>query len=246
MRNFPKEYAFVYIQKIGLPYYANIDQFQLSSTFTNRNNVDDRARVASRVLNYLIKKVYPKTRTVAVLGHSEGSDVVVRLARWNKNVTHICFASGSGNNVWMDYASLTRRRMFEGKISAESAQQRIDTLWQGMQLVKTDPYSTTKYFHGDTYRWWTAINTPSLEYLKAIQIPIFLTIGSHDEKVPVEGSDLIVSEFRRLGKTNLTYKIYPRANHSFVEMKPNGDRTDHFLEMFLDFAAFVKTYQVKK
>src|SRR5690349_13964418 len=53
MQAFPKDYAFVYIQKLGLPYYVrNIKDFKPDSSFFRRNNVADRASVADKVVNY--------------------------------------------------------------------------------------------------------------------------------------------------------------------------------------------------
>ncbi|RYY99655.1 MAG: hypothetical protein EOO11_04230 [Chitinophagaceae bacterium] len=96
MQAFPKACAFVYIQKVGVPYYANTDHYTPGARFTTRNNAPDRAAVASKVLDYLPAKLYPKAGNVAVLGHSEGSDVAARLAVLNKRVTHLGFASGNG------------------------------------------------------------------------------------------------------------------------------------------------------
>ncbi|MBX0332835.1 dienelactone hydrolase family protein [Pontibacter sp. HSC-14F20] len=240
MRRFPKDYAFVYIQKVGVPYYANTDHFTASAKFNERNNVLDRAEVASKVLTYVVDKLYPKANVVAVLGHSEGSDVAARLAVINKKVTHLGFASGNGAPQMFNDVLFIRRKMHSGEIDAEEAQAQLDTYFTGMESVFKRPGSVTDTFRGDTYKWHYAINQPPIENLLKLKIPIFLTIGSNDNAVPIEASDYIKSEFIRLQKDNLTYKVYPNSNHSYVETLPNGETRDHWLDLFDDFAEFIK------
>lgn len=240
MRQFPKEYGFIYIQKTGLPYYANADHYKIPQKFTERNNVDDRAIVANKVLNYLLKHVYPEATVVAVLGHSEGSDVAARLAAMNRRVTHLCFSAGNGTPQVFNDILFIRRKMQSGEISADAAYQQLDSLFTGIRNVYARPNSTSDYFNGDTYKWHSAINKPAIEYLLKLKIPIYLTIGSHDEKVPVETTDYIQAEFIRHKKTNLTYKVYSNCNHNFTEKLSNGEEKEKFGELFQDFLRFIK------
>jgi esterase/lipase len=236
MAEFPKDYAFVYIQKVGLPYYLKtLNNYTPSQTFTRRNNVLDRAEVADKVVNFIKKKIYPNAKTIAVLGHSEGSDVVAKLATLNKNITHICFSAGNATPQIFNDILFTRRQMLKGKLSASQAQDKIDELMRGYNEVYQNPDSVKDYFNGDTYKWNVAINEPPIENLLKLKIPIFVTIGSHDDKVPVETSDLITAEFIRHRKTNLKSKVYLNCNHNFEEIKEDGTKISHWKEMFVDF-----------
>lgn len=241
MTEFPEDYAFVYIQKVGLPYYVrNIESYEPSPTFTRRNNVIDRAEVANKVIDYIKNKIYPNAKTIAVLGHSEGSDVVAKLATLNKNVTHICFSAGNATPQIFNDVLFTRREMQNGKISAEEAQKRIGELMQGYNKIYQNPSSINESFNGDSYKWHAAINHPPIDNLLKLKIPIFLTIGSHDDKVPIEASDLIEIEFIRHQKNNLKTKVYANCNHNFEEIKEDGSKINHWKEMFFDFLDFVK------
>lgn len=240
MAAFPKEYAFVYIQKMGLPYYVrSLENYKPGDKFNERNNVIDRAYVADRVVNYLVKKVYPKAKIVAVLGHSEGSDVAARLAVINKRVSHLGFSSGNGNSQAFNDILFLRRRMQNGEISAAEAQAKLEALYAGLEGVYKKPDSVTDYYNGDTYKWNSAINEPPLNNLLRLNIPILVTIGSSDDKVPVEASDYIRAEFIRNRKTNLTYKVYLNSNHNYLETTSDGKKIDHWNEMFMDFLKFV-------
>ncbi len=245
MRAFPNEYAFVYIQKMGLPFYIrNLKEYypyNPGTKFTQRNNVNDRAEIANKVLNYLLKKVYRNIKTVAVLGHSEGSDVVASLALLNKKITHICFAAGSGHDLLYDQTQLIRRRMFMKEISVDSANKEIEKLNTGIKSVIKDPNSITKYFNGDTYKWWTfQTNEPNIYKLIRLKIPIYLVHGTHDSKVPIEGADYIISQFQLLKKTNLEYKLYNNCDHDFKEISENGKIKNRWQEIFFDFLQFVE------
>jgi esterase/lipase len=241
MKEFPSEYAFVYIQKIGLPYYVRkLEDFKPSSRFVERNNVLDRAYVADKVINYLIKEVYPSAKIVAVLGHSEGSDVAAKLAVINKYVSHLCFASGNATPEFYNNILLIRRQMLKGELTAIEAQNKLDTLYLGLDSVYKSPNSTDKYFNGDTYKWNYTINQAPIDNLLQLEIPIYLTIGSHDEKVPVEASDFIKAEFIRHQKTNLTYKVYLNSNHNYTETSTDNKKIDHWTELFSDFLKFVQ------
>lgn len=242
MKNFPNEYAFIYIQKIGVPYYANTDHYIPSAKYNERNNVLDRADVANKVLNYVLKNLYPKANVVAVMGHSEGSDVAAKLAVLNKKITHLCFASGNGTPQIFNDVLFIRRKMHLGEISAKEAQLELDTLFEMEDRVFKEPNSTEKIFNGDTYKWHYAINQPAIENLLKLEIPIFLTIGSHDKNVPVESTDYIKSEFVRLQKNNLTYKVYVNSDHSYVERLTDGKDIDHWPELFEDYVDFIKNH----
>lgn len=241
MKQFPADYAFVYIKKMGLPYYWANPKYTITQKFIDRNNVADRAEVANKVINYILKNIYPKTKIMAVLGHSEGTDVISKLVALNSKITHICYAAGSGYAHLYDEVQFIRRKMFNGEITATNAEAKLKMLYEGVDSVLADPNSTTKYFDGDTYKWWfEEINKPPIENLVKLTIPIFLVHGSSDTKVPVEGSDYIKAEFVRLKKNNLTYKVYLNCDHDFKEKLDSGEIKNHWNEMFFDFLEFVK------
>lgn len=246
MKAFPGDYAFVYIQKVGLPYYSRtLKDYKPNDTFVRRNNVIDRAYIADKVIKYILKKVYPSAKIVAVLGHSEGSDVAAKLAVINKKVTHLCFAAGNGASQTFNNILLIRRKMLQKEISALEAQTRIDALLEGLDKVYENPNSTELYYNGDTYKWNYAINQPPIDNLLQLKIPIYLAIGSNDEKVPVEASDFIKAEFVRRRKKNLTSKVYLNSNHSFVEILEDGKKIDHWSELFMDFLKFIDQHQTR-
>jgi predicted esterase len=242
MMQFPAQYAFVYIRKIGLPYYVNNPNFKIDQNFTDNNYVSDRAIIADKVINHLLKKIYPKAKIVAVLGHSEGTHVLSKLVAINKKITHICYAAGSGYSFLNDQILLVRNKMINQEINPSQADTLIQNLYNGVDSILNAPFSTNKYFMDETHRWWyDEIIQPPIENLVKLKIPIYLVAGSNDKNVPIQGSDYIKSEFIRLKKTNLTYKVYQNSDHSFKETLPNGEIKNHWDEIFFDFIKFIET-----
>lgn len=242
MKELSKDYAVLYIQKVGVPYYANTDHYRPGATYAARNTVLDRAAVADKVLRYVLRRVYRHPEVVAVLGHSEGSDVAARLAVLNPRVTHLCFASGNGGPQIFNDLLFARRRLHQGQATSSATTEAVQRQLAGLDSVYRAPASVTKRFNGDTYRWHHAINQPPIDNLRRLRIPILLTIGSLDEKVPVEASDYIAAEFVRFRKANLTYNVYDGCDHSYVEHRPDGTTRDRWSELFQDFCRFINAH----
>jgi esterase/lipase len=241
MKSFPKDYAFVYIQKVGLPFYVkDLKSYSKNQIFYEYDNVEDRAEIANKVIDYLSKKIYPKSKVFAVLGHSEGGDVATKLATLNKKVTHLCFASCNGTSQAYTDILFTRRKMYLNEITASEAQKRLNEYYRGLDSVFKKPNSTNDYFRGNNFKWHSTFNQPPINNLLKLTIPIFLTIGSADEKVPVESSDFIVSEFIRNRKTNLTEKIYLNCNHGYIETNSDGSKKDRWKDLFIDYIEFIE------
>jgi pimeloyl-ACP methyl ester carboxylesterase len=241
MKIFPKDYAFVYIQKIGLPFYVkDLANYSKNKIFYEYDNVEDRANIANEVVNYLSKRIFENSKVFAVLGHSEGGDVAAKLSTLNKKITHLCFASCNGTTQAFTDVLFTRRKMLNNEITALDAQKKLSEYYLGLDSVFQKPNSTKDYFRGNNFKWHSTFNQPPIENLLKLKIPIFLTIGSADEKVPIESSDFIVTEFIRLRKTNLTEKVYLNCNHGYIETSNDGIKVNRWNELFMDFIKFVE------
>ena len=60
-----------------------------------------------------------------------------------------------------------------------------------------------------------------------LDIPILYVKGSADRNSPVLQSDYIMLEFIRLGKTNLTYRVFPGVDHWLSETVGKDGERDH-------------------
>ncbi len=230
----PKNFAFVVISKKGIPFSIKNTVFKTPKIFYEYESLEYRAKQADEVINYIKKNLINKPTKVVAIGHSEGSDVVAKLGTINKSLTHIGFWAGGGNTQYYDFALFTRKEVQKGNLTELQGKIKIDSLLNQFKEIQKEENSITKFWEGHTFRRWSKFSEPSIENLLKIKIPIFVTACEKDESVPIESSYLIPIEFIRKNKTNLTFKVYPNYDHSF--MIDSEEKTEyHWMEVFDEF-----------
>lgn len=232
----PEDYAIVLISKKGIPFQVNNIQFTAPKSFYESESIDYRVDQADRVIHYIRKKLCKNLKSILVLGHSEGSDVAAKLAIVNKSITHLAFWSGGGPTQYYDFALFIRNEVHRGNITEADAMHQLDSLIDQIHSINTEPNKLSKQWLGHTYQRWYSFSEPSINNLLKVKIPIFIAMGAKDKSVPIESFYLIPIEFARLGKTNLTYKIYPEYDHSF-NIPPKSEKENwqfHFMDVFND------------
>tara|TARA_R110000868_G_scaffold410364_1_gene698197 strand:+ start:7530 stop:8528 length:999 start_codon:yes stop_codon:yes gene_type:complete len=242
----PDEYAFVLISKKGIPFCTlKENQFQAPKEFYETEGLEYRANRISAVIDYLIHNQITNPKKIAVIGHSEGSDVVAKLGVINNNITNIGYWSGGGNTQFYDFTLFIRKDVIEGKLTEEEGIQKIDSILKQFKEIKQKPESTTDFWEDNSYRRWNYFSEPPIDNLLKITIPIFVAIGSKDQAVPVESAYLIPIEFIRQKKDNLTFKVYPALDHGFERELENGEFEDHWNDVFQDFLNWVNSNSTK-
>jgi pimeloyl-ACP methyl ester carboxylesterase len=233
----PKNYAFVLISKKGIPFSVKNTEFKTPKYFYENESLEYRANQADEVIKYIKKKLIHKPLKIVAIGHSEGSDVVAKLGTINKDLTHIGFWAGGGNTQYYDFALFTRKEVQKGNLTELQGKMKIDSLLIQFQEIQNNENSITKFWEGHSYRRWSKFSEPAIENLLKIKIPIFVTACAKDESVPVESSYLIPIEFIRNKKENLTFKVYPEYDHSFmIRAKNETEKTEyHWMEVFEEF-----------
>lgn len=93
---------------------------------------------------------------------------------------------------------------------------------------------------GHTYKRWLSFSfEKSLDDLLKVEAPIFLGIGSSDRSAPPHGSDIVIEEFIKAGKDNITYKNYVGFDHAF--MKKDKDKTYYgHSEILVDILEWIR------
>ncbi|NII28068.1 hypothetical protein HB364_23490 [Pseudoflavitalea sp. X16] len=246
----------VFISKPGVPFCDTVDidadsvhfgdiaeRLKPSAEYTRRAGLYWRSEAASRVINYLCKKIPVNKQQVVVYGYSEGGQVVPRLAVINKRVTHCASIVGAGLNQLYDWLTAQRVLAAKGEITHREAQRRIDSLMAVFADIYRHPAATDKEWEGHSYlRWGSYCTTVPMDQLTQLTIPVFMAVGSDDKNSPIYGLDYVPLEFLRLGKQNLTYKVYP-TDHFFNEVKlVNGKEevVNHKQEMIDDLLKWLE------
>lgn len=228
-RNLSNEYHIVMISKPGVPFVDSVKNdptsgfpiYPAPAEYTQRLSLDWRVKSADLVLNKVLQDLPVDKTKIAALGFSEGFQVGAKLATLNKNITHLLLFVGNGLTQFYDFIIHNRMDAQKGLISEEQAQRNIEDIHTAIKDIYAHPKATDKEWYGHSYLRWSSFcnNNPS-ENLLQLQIPVYLVGASNDRNSAVLGTDYLYLESIRLGKNNITYKVYP-YDHSFNELIKN-------------------------
>jgi dienelactone hydrolase len=240
-----KNYHVVLISKPGTPFIDSLEvnsyqqflkDYKPSKEYTEKLSLEWRVSSASKVIDYLSKKINIKEKEIIAIGYSEGGHVVSKLALENKRVTKIVSIVGGGLNQFYDFITAERLKAQKGIISPEQAQSKIDSLNFKFKDIYENPNKTNKFWLGHTYKRWASFcKDIPLENMRKLDIPILVIANGNDENSPISGLDYIKLDFLRENKTNLTYKVYPNCDHWFIDQKTKNRKMGEMIEYVINW-----------
>lgn len=235
-----EKYHVAILSKPGVPFIDSLKatssrdfrkKYKTPKAYEEKLSLEWRVDATSKAINLLLEELPVLDKKVYVMGYSEGGQVVPKLALMNKNIHKIANIVGGGLNQFYDLILENRIKAQMGKISSAKAQQNIDSLYLIFEDIYKNPLSTKKKFWGDTYlRWSSFCSDSQLEDMTKLDIPILMITAGKDTNAPILGLDYVKLEFLRLGKTNLTYKVFPNCDHYFYDVVENKDRLDEVVD----------------
>jgi esterase/lipase len=157
---------------------------------------------------------------VAILGISEGGDIVPLLAQQIPQTTHAAILANGGMNPLDAYRLQAHRQGFDAVLPVLDA----------MLVVPPADIDHTLYA-GRSWRYWSELHAlRHTDNLLSLQIPVLVAMGEADQAVPVESAWYLYNQFVSHRKTNLTLLTYPGANHAL--MQQNVSRLPDFWHVF--------------
>lgn len=142
---------------------------------------------------------------VALLGISEGGDIVPTLAARIAAATHVAILGNGGMAPLAAYRLQAQRQGFAAHLAA------LDAL-DG--APPADPDDPAQGIAGRSWRYWKELRElPHQENLLRLQLPLLVAMGEADDAVPVESARYLRSLYAAAGKQNLTLLLYPQADH---------------------------------
>jgi len=228
----PEDYAYVVISKYSFP-FSNKEDFKTPQKFWDKNTLDFRVERTNKVIEYIQNHIF-KPEKIVLVGTSQGTDVVSKLATINKDITHIGFWSGGGLPQLMEFIMFVRKEAISGKITEREAAKKIDSLFKQFETMFNDP-SPKKMWDENSYLSYVSYSEPPVKHLLKLDIPIYVAVGTKDDNVAVENSYIIPIEFIRNRKKNLTFKQLVNYDHNFIEILANGEEVDRTDEVTIDF-----------
>ncbi|MDE2429522.1 MAG: alpha/beta hydrolase [Burkholderiales bacterium] len=155
---------------------------------------------------------------IALLGISEGAELVPLLAREIPAVTHIALLSHSGMAAFDVYAALAARypHMQKGWLQLQQA------------LANRPADQDAMRIHGRSWRYWAELRDlhPQANLL-ATCLPVLIAVGDADSLIPPNAPDRLQADLFAAGKHDVSVLHFPDADH--------GLRADgrHYLPDFM-------------
>ncbi|NVK51510.1 MAG: alpha/beta hydrolase [Flavobacteriaceae bacterium] len=237
LKAFPKDYLLVAISKKNIPFEIFGNDFKVPKSFYENDNLNYRVWQANEVVNYLSNNILKKQTKIILFGHSEGTEVVAKLGTINNKISNIGYFSGGGNAQYYDFILDIRKHVQRGEMTEEESIIETEKVFKEIKDIYKNPNSLTKKWLGHSYRKWSSSVEPSIDNLLKINIPIYVAHGAKDKAVPIESAYLIPIEFIRNKKTNLTFKVYPKLDHSFsiIPQSENEEYVEKWNEVLEEF-----------
>lgn len=215
------------VSKPGIPLVADVegrDPNQLFRTGTPpayycaRNYLEYYVRRDEAVVRYLKRQPWVDKNQVLIGGHSEGSEIVARLAAVPGLVSRGTYLSGSP--LGRALTEVARDPLAPDTAAAEAEQGFAK--WQRAVANPTQNECTP----GDSNQNVYSHGQSELPWLLAARVPLFIGYGTRD--AAVVANDYLRLEAIRLHKTNLTFRAYVGREHNFFGFKAGQVNYDDF------------------
>ncbi len=180
----------------------SLGMFGCGEAFHKYNNIEQWISDYSDFITSQLNGAEHPPQKVVLVGVSEGAIQAVRVAGKIPRVTHLAIIGNGGYTMRKSLKTLHDK----GLIYFD-----VDTGWEKIRKKKN---SIEDSWYGNTYRWWTEImDYDPIPWFLRLDIPILVGMGAEDTSVPVESARFLKEAFTEAGKTNLTLKVYPQADH---------------------------------
>ena len=223
LQKYKDDYHVLFVNKPGIPLFDTIQidpktghfDYPQNDEFDRHYSLDWRALAASMIIDRAVKDLLVDRTKIVVMGHSQGGQVAPKIAKLNQKVTHVVMLNCNVLNHLYDFILQERLASFKGEQSFETTQSNIDSLYADYQKIFDNPTSFKDSWNNETYLRWASFSTETpLENMLKLKVPILLVAGGRDIwNSFVMNSDYAKIEFMSRGKNNLTYKVFPNANH---------------------------------
>jgi len=210
------DYHFIIISKPGVPLVADVKTLtpryeyndpktgQVPAAYCQRNYLEYYVARDAAVLHYLAHQPWVEGKNITAMGHSEGSNVVARLARRPGPLRRVVYLSGSPLGRMLTVISGNRQDA--DSVGAENN----FAYWK--EVVAAPKQNNCL---GDTHLLVSSLSSTQtpLDDFRHSKIPVFVGYGTRDRSALLE--DYLRLEMIRAGKTNLTFHAYPELEHNF-------------------------------
>ncbi len=233
--------------KPGVPVVVNTKALQPNFTYNDprtglppvaycqRNYLEYYVARNQAVLRYLARQPWVDAHDISAVGHSEGTEIVARMARHPGPLRRIIYLNGSPLGRLPIIMAGLRRSDADSTIAENE-------LLHWRQVV-ANPRTCDCTIPTDSNLNLASFSEKQnpLQDLLHSRIPVFVGYGTRDDAVGQ--NDYLRLEAVRAGKTNLTFRAYPGLEHNFAGFTNGQVNYDkwHWDRVARDFFAWMQT-----
>ena len=218
------------ISKPGVPLVAQVKDLRpgfmwvdpktktFPQAYCQRNYLAYYVARNTAVLKCLGKQKWVDAKNITVMGHSEGSTVVARMAAKPGPVARVIYLSGNPMGRMMTIVARQRT-------SADTTNTAADEEFRYWQSVVAAP-NQNDCSTGDSNKTTYSFSGVPLQDLSKATIPVYIGYGTRDAAALF--NDYLRLEMIRKKKTNFTFKAYPGLEHNFFGFKNGTIDYDQF------------------
>lgn len=143
-------------------------------------------------------------KRIALLGISEGGDIVPTLAQRIPRISHLAILGNGGMDTLAAYRMQAKKHGFAEHLDALAV----------LNHPPTEPDAIENFIAGRSWRYWAELrDLQQSRLLLALDIPILIGMGTADQSVPVESALYTRTQAELHKRHNLTVLLYPEADH---------------------------------
>lgn len=216
------------------------NQQSYSPLYLKDNYAENYIRRTKEVIDFLYEQKWVDKKKIYLLGHSQGSKVVIGAGLMNPKVSKIGYLSGNPLGRIDQLVREQRQLAKDGKMTVEESQQQIESVYEMWRQLNAHPNETTTEF-GDPNKTWTSFSKPEIDNLLKIEQPLYIAYGTED--LTSVFCDLLPIYFISAKKNNLTLKPYLGLEHNFFELDKDGRpiyEKGHWQEVIDNFIKWIK------
>jgi dienelactone hydrolase len=202
-------------------------------SYLENNTIQSRILDHLQMMAYVRQNIQGWNKRVAWAGGSEGGQIASLVAPLvPETAALIMLASGGGMTMAEELPLVLPSSMKKKGASQADIQAALDDMGKRFVDIKANPTSSLEWLSDgqearNTYKYWNSILwIKALPLLETLNVPIYMAHGTADTSCPFESSKMIADRFTSLGKTNLTFKIYPGLEHNWTDSNgtPHGQQ----------------------
>ena len=227
----------VVTEKSNLVDYQYCVDGKFPQKYIENNYLEKYVERGNKVVDFLARQKWVDRKRIYMIGHSQGAQVAIEIAKENKNIAAVGYFSGNVLGRFSQYVLQNRFDEQKGIVSLQEAQKNIERNLEWWTAVCRDSIFLQ---NGDTNRTWKSFGRESISTITKLRQPVFVAYGTKD--IGPAMCDLLPICLELDGKTN--YKLYPvvGCGHNFEEFsadgKPDYDKM-HWQDVMDEFVKWV-------